>query len=73
MTHKPTPCSLNKCGKPREQGVPVFLGIKRTHNKAPEKWLGIEDYQLLAADIWVPPDDPRRIHRWVESQKEGYR
>lgn len=50
----------------REQGVPVFLGIKRTHNKAPEKWLGIEDYQLLAADIWVPPDDPRKMHRWVE-------
>lgn len=52
--------------KLREAGVPVFLGIKRTHNKAPEKWLGFEEFQALAADIWVPPNDPRKMHRWVE-------
>jgi CHASE2 domain-containing sensor protein len=45
----------------KQQGVPVFLGIKRTLGNSPDEWLGSEAYENLAANILVPHDSRRMV------------
>lgn len=46
--------------------VPICVGIRRSHNQAPSKWLGFADFESLAADIWGPEDE-RKMLKWVEA------
>lgn len=45
----------------RQKGVPVFLGIYRSRDARPEKWLKAEDYQDLAASLLMPWDSERML------------
>lgn len=45
----------------KQQGVPVFLGIKRTIANPPGEWLGSEAYENLAANILIPKDSRRMV------------
>jgi CHASE2 domain-containing sensor protein len=49
-----------------DEGIPIFVGIKRSQNKSPEKWLGVTEFASLAATIMIPPNDDRKMLRWVE-------
>jgi len=50
------PFFFNFC---RRQGVPIFLGVKRTIRQQPDAWLGVASYRPLAASLAGPPGDPR--------------
>ena len=43
----------------RRQGVPIFLGVKRSLPLPSRDWLGAEEYNGLAASLAGPPHDPR--------------
>lgn len=49
------------CLDQRQKGVPVFLGIDRTLDKPPAKWLGDEKYESLAANTRIPKDSRRML------------
>src|SRR6185437_9535483 len=48
-----------------KQKVPIFLGIGRSHGQRPDTFLGVPEFQSLAADL-VSPDDQRKMYKWVE-------
>jgi CHASE2 domain-containing sensor protein len=50
----------------RDRGIPIFLGVNRTRNEEPKRWLGFSRYQELAAAGFARNDDPR-LSRWVTS------
>ena len=50
--------------------VPVVLGISRTESLTPDKWLGNEDYQALAASMIVP-NDTRKMPKWIRVEKDA--
>jgi CHASE2 domain-containing sensor protein len=50
-----------------QQKAPVFLGIWRTVDQPPEKWLG-EAYQSLAANVVIPRPDHRQMPEWLRSK-----
>ncbi|HEX3250626.1 MAG TPA: CHASE2 domain-containing protein [Pyrinomonadaceae bacterium] len=49
--------------------VPIFLGIRRSQEKSPERWLGAAEFKSLPASIWIPPDQ-RKVLKSVEISKE---
>jgi CHASE2 domain-containing sensor protein len=49
-----------------EQKAPVYLGIWRTIDQPPEKWLG-EAYQSLAVNVVIPRPDHRQMPEWLRS------
>ena len=51
-------------------GVPVFLGIKRTHALPPELWLGSEEFEKLAASILIPNRDTRKMPEIIQTSEE---
>jgi CHASE2 domain-containing sensor protein len=55
--------SLMKISTP---AMPVFIGIRRSQNKPPEKWLGVAEFAGLGADIMISPNDYRKMVKWVE-------
>jgi len=53
--------------------VPVFLGISRTESLTPDKWLGSDDFQPLAASMIVPSGDTRKMPKWIRVDKDAAR
>lgn len=51
--------------------VPVFLGISRTESLPPDKWLGSEDYEGLAASMIIPNRDTRKMPKWIRVGKDS--
>jgi CHASE2 domain-containing sensor protein len=49
------------------QKAPVYLGIWRTLDQPPEKWLG-EAYQSLAVNVVIPRPDHRQMPEWLRSK-----
>jgi CHASE2 domain-containing sensor protein len=45
--------------------VPIFLGIRRSQEKSPERWLGSTEFKSLPASIWIPPDQ-RKVLKSLE-------
>lgn len=51
--------------------VPVFLGVNRNLNLTPDKWLGSEDYQNLAAGMIVPKNNTRKMPKWIQISRDS--
>jgi hypothetical protein len=45
----------------RQRGVPVFLGVHRTLAGPPAGWLGVEEYESLAANMLIPKDSRKML------------
>lgn len=68
--HPRDPDFFRFCLGLRRQGVPVFLGIRRTLDKPQAEWLGGEEYKDLAANIIIP-DDTHRMNSLIRVELEG--
>lgn len=51
----------------RRKQVPIFLGVFRSFQEKADAWLGLPEYQSLAAAGLGRPADPRRLPRWVDT------
>lgn len=51
--------------------VPIFLGIRRSQDKFPQKWLGAAEFNSLAASIWIPPDERKVLKSIVVSNESA--
>jgi hypothetical protein len=50
-----------------DRGVPIFLGVDRTHLLPPKVWLNLEQYEKLGASIVVPEEGTKRMPGWIQS------
>lgn len=50
----------------KDYPVPVVLGIYRTQRDEPKHWLGSLDYKDLAASIFLPQKDTRKLWEWIK-------
>ncbi|HWB59018.1 MAG TPA: CHASE2 domain-containing protein, partial [Chthoniobacteraceae bacterium] len=50
----------------KSSGVPIFLGVFRTHYGAPKDWLGDEKFGPLAATLGMPKGDVTHARAWLE-------
>jgi CHASE2 domain-containing sensor protein len=57
------PAFLERCLEINARGIPVRLGIYRTMREPREAWLGTPKYAPLAASLWLPTEDTRRLPR----------
>jgi CHASE2 domain-containing sensor protein len=55
----------------KNNNVPIFLGIRRSQEKAPERWLGATEFNSLAASIWMPPDQRKVLKSLVISTESA--
>lgn len=46
--------------------TPVLLGIRRSQIYPRERWLGVEEYAGLAASVFVPKSDNRKMWEWIK-------
>jgi hypothetical protein len=53
----------------KQHPVPIVLGIRRSQIYAPEYWLGVADYKDLAASIFLPHEDTRKLWSWIKPDK----
>lgn len=54
----------------KRTNVPIFLGIRRSQEKVPERWLGATEFNSLPASIWIPPD-PRKVLKSLMISRES--
>jgi len=52
---------------------PIILGVYRTRYEAPKPWLGIPQFQSLAAAGLARRDDPIRAVRWIVTSDSSIR
>jgi CHASE2 domain-containing sensor protein len=50
-----------------DKGVPIFLGVDRTHLLPPKVWLNLEKYEVLGASIIVPQEGTKRMPRRIQT------
>jgi CHASE2 domain-containing sensor protein len=55
------PVFFDRCLVIDAGGVPVRLGVYRTMREPREAWLGAPKYAALAASLWLPDGDTRRL------------
>lgn len=53
----------------KRTNVPIFLGIRRSQEKFPERWLGATEFNSLPASIWIPPDQRKVLKSLVISRE----
>ncbi len=54
----------------KESKIPIFLGIRRSQIYPPHHWLGAEDYRELAASIFLPRNDTRKLWKWIKPRED---
>jgi CHASE2 domain-containing sensor protein len=54
----------------KESKVPIFLGIKRSEIYPSDHWLGAEDYKTLAASIFLPQRDTRKLWKSIKPRED---
>lgn len=52
--------------------VPIYLGVYRTIREQPKAWLGVPAFKDMAAGLWLPRPDARRLplEFWAGSKQE---
>jgi CHASE2 domain-containing sensor protein len=55
-----------------QRRIPIYLGVFRTRAEKPNTWLGLPQYQDLAAAGLANGSDTRRLPRWVRSTDSAH-
>lgn len=55
----------------KRNGVPIFLGVRRSQDLAVESWLGSTQYKDLAGTIAVRSLDGRRVPKWTKKDADA--
>jgi CHASE2 domain-containing sensor protein len=57
---------LDFCLETSRGGIPVFVGIKRSLDQKPDRWLWEPQYEPLAANMLIPRDEENGVrHMWL--------